>query len=536
MRENVDNVLILNAIRKNATIDYQRRIPEATKANVQDVIQNLINNRPGMNEFIDGLVNRIGLVLYRNTSWTNPLAKFKRGMLEYGNTIEEIATGLLEAKTYIHERDYLEKDIFGQEVPETRVNYHKVSRENYYKLSIKEQVLRRAFLSSTGLSEFITNLMAMPVTSDNWDEFLLTTSLFRQYYDAGGFFNVNVPDLSVLTADSADAKQALRSVRTMAETLPFLSRHYNAAGLPIAAMPDELELFITPEANATLDVEALAAAFNIERANVNSRTTIVPQEHFNIPGAQAVLSTKDFFVIADSLITTTSVQNPVGLVTNYFLHHHQVVSASTFVPAILFTTEESTVINIPDTPVTSVSAVTAIDADGATVTAFERGLLYEVNAQAVTTPANGENDAVRYEAVGFTSPRSRLNQNGALVVAIDESAVSVKVIARAVENNNIFSEATFAITGDILIPWPNPEVIPDADNDGLNEVTPEPLTVDANDDVLIPSVRGVQYKRAGADVANGSIQHITASTTFTAVARTNFELAAGATASWTLAP
>jgi hypothetical protein len=54
--------------------------------------------------------------------------------------------------------------------------------------------------------------------------------------------------------------------------------------------------------------------------------------------------------------------------------------------------------------------------------------------------------------------------------------------------------------------------------------------------VIIPSVTGVQYKMAGANVNNGSVNHITAATTFTAVARAGYELATGAVASWTLTP
>lgn len=529
---NPNNVDILNAIRKNSTTDYQRRIPAATKANVQDTINALLNYRPQMNEFVDSLVNRIGLELFKSNVWTNPLAKFKRGMLEYGDTIEEIIVGLLEAKRYDADRDYLEQAIFGQERPDVQSSFHKVNRQDYYKLSVNEALLKRAFLDDGGLSNFITGLMSAPTTSDNWDEFLLTTSLFGEYYRSGGFFKVNVPDVSASTSDAADSRFMLRRMREMADNLKFISTHYNASGMPVAATVDELELFITPEANAAIDVEALAAAFNVDKADIPSRTTVIPKEHFGIDGAQAVLTSRDFFVIADQRIDTTNVINPVGLHTNYFLHHWQVVSASRFVPALLFTTEEGTVITITDTPVTGIDTPVIKDSDNLTVTSATRGQLYQIVTAATT---EGQNDAVRFELVGAQSPRTYIAQTGMFHVSHDEDATSLTVNIIAVDTDvpQLVSALVIPVIGDKLELWPSPSVVPDSDSDGLLEVTPDELVLAENNTVTIPSVTGVQYKQDGTNVNNGSVITVTDSTTFTAVGRSGYEIASGATASWT---
>ena len=530
---NPDNLTVLNAIRKVATVDYQRRIPDATKANISDVVNSLLNNRPSMNEFIDVLVNRIGLTIVRNTLWTNPLAKFKRGMLEYGDTIEEINAGLLKAKRYDSDREYLEKDIFGQERPDVQASFHKVNRQDWYKVSINEALLRRAFLEPNGLSTFVTALLTAPTTSDAWDEYLLMTSLFKEYYDAEGFFKVNVANVSASTSTAADSKHMLRELRAYADKLKFISTYYNASGMPIAARPDELELFITPEANAALDVEALAGAFQIDKARFPERVTVIPSEDFRIPGAQALLTTRDFFVVADQRIDTTSQINPVGLHTNYFLHHWQVISASRFVPAILFTTEESTVINIEETPVTSVSGPSLKDGAGNVVTTVERGGIFQVVGAAVTTPADGANNAVIFDLDGSLSPRTYITQTGTLYVAVDEAATSLTINIKAQDAQGITASVSATVHGDLLELWPDPKVIPDADDDGLLEVTPDAL-VKVDGEVVIPSVTGVQYKKAGTNVANGSVHVISGSTVFTAVARSGYELAAGATASWTI--
>ena len=331
-----NNAEIMDAIRDDASTDYQRRIPRATQGSVQETFKQLTQFQPHMNEFLDALVNRIGTVIARNISWQNPLAEFKRGMLNFGDTIEEIQIGLLKAHVYDTDVDYMERAIFGQERPHVESIFHRVNRENYYKITINQAMLHRAFLDDQGLSNFISQLMLAPSTSDQWDEFLLTTQLFQEYESHGGFYHVNVPNAMAITSGAPEAKVALRKMRAMADTLKFISTKYNAAKMPTFARAEDLVLFVTPEFNAAIDVEALAAAFHIDKMEMHGRVIPIPKENFQIDGCQAIMTTRDFFVIADQRLENTSQVNPVGLYNNYFLHHWQVISASRFVPAVMF--------------------------------------------------------------------------------------------------------------------------------------------------------------------------------------------------------
>lgn len=533
------NIEILNAIRSQASNEYQRRIPSATKANIADTIQTMWDYRPARNEFVNALVNQIGMIIARNVSWSNPLAKFKMGMLNYGQTIEEYQVGLIEATTYDPSRDSLERDVFGQAVIDVQSSFHKVNRQDKYKITINDNTLKQAFTSDNGLSTFISQLLEAPTTSDQWDEFLLTAGLFKEYHRNGGFFKVNVPDVSAQGSTEANAKYFLRRVRELSSTLPFISTHYNAAGMPVAAKPDDLELFITPEALAAIDVEALAGAFNIERADVSSRMTVIPAEHFGIKGAQAILTTRDFFVIADQLLETRSMQNPDGLYENHWLHHWQVISASRFVPAVLFTSvEASTVINIVDTPVTDVTALVIKDQTGAVVTTVDRGYQYNVDGTAITNPTGGVNDAVILTLTGAKSSYTYLTQTGTLSVGPDEDAGALTITSTAQSDLTVSKSTTVNVEGAKVEVWPNPQVLEDADSDGLLEVTPEAVPVaptsgaDKNK-VKIPNTQGVEY-RDGATPVNGQTLTLTANKTITAVAKAGYELKAGATASWNL--
>jgi hypothetical protein len=428
--------------------------------------------------------------------------------------------------------------------PEVQVSYHHVDRRDRYKLTVREPELRKAFLNSGGVSEFMTNLMGMLQNSDQWDEFLIMANLFNEMDKADGFYNVNVADVSSASSTPDDAKGMLRAMRAMGNTLPFISRAYNPAGLPVAAQPNELELFITADADAALDVEALAAAFNISKAEFGSRKTVLPQAHFGIPDVQAILTTRNFFVAADQRIEITGQYNPASLLNNYWLHHWGVYSVSRFAPAILFSTRPSTAITVAETPVTSMEAIVLKDKTGTVVTSVARGRTFSVENNAVTTPAGGSNDAVQYSVVaGAGAPNGPFNlsqftyitNDGVLVVGPDEQNEKLTINTTSVDNPTFVATVTVNVTGDLIIPWPNPTVLPDSDADSLLEVTPEKPGWDGAHTITIPSVTGVQYKNGATNLTNGQTVTVASGTpvTITAVARSGNELASGATASWT---
>lgn len=455
--QNPSNVDLLNAIRASASPVYQRRIPKTTQATVQQTMQALWDNPQQRNEFVESLVNVIGAMYIKYVTWTNPFAKFKKGMLQFGETIEEVALGIAEAHQYSLERTDLEKMIFGIEPLTSQSRFHKVNRENLYKVSINRANLQRAFFNNNGLSEYIAGQMASVATGDELDEFLLMTGLFRQFHDNNGFYKVNVPDLTYVTDQGAGpAKQFLVAAKEYSARMQFITDKFNSARMPSVARPDELELFITPRAQAIIDVEALSAAFNLSKAEITSRTTVVPEENFNIPGAQAILTTRDFFIVADKVMEMTSQFNPVTLVTNFFWHHQEVISASPFVPALLFTTEPGTESITLTSPVDGNPSVTFTDDEGNTVTTLTRGETYAING---TVPVNTAglpadyavtNDGISVYIAGNTSSRTRLIRNEYIVIGYDEQAQSITLNVAATDDPTFNANVVVPITGPVI--------------------------------------------------------------------------------------
>ena len=427
-----DNVAILNAIREDGTAEYYKRIPKATQGNLSQVLKHLTNNPPAYNEFIDALVNRIGSTMVRGITWNNRLAKFKRQKIEYGDTIEEAQVGLIKSHVYSPDRDYLERELFGKHDVPIETSFHKRNRQEYYPITINEAQLQAAVLNPDGLGSFVAQILSSPTTSDEWDEFLATCSLFSEYEKDGGFYHVHVPDLRVTTATEADAKAALRKMRAMAGTITFPSTRYNAAHMHVTAQPGDLELFITPEAMATIDVEALAGAFNVEKADMIGRTTIIPAEHFGVDGCQAIMTTADFFMIADNKLQNTTQYNPVSLGTNYFLHHWEIISASRFVPAVMFTTGADDQHIVIQPKVTGLGEGTVVDAEGKAVTKAEPGQKVVVNFPLEGTDLGGAEIGIDYEVSGNKDKRTKIDNEGVLSIGIRESADTLTITGTCV--------------------------------------------------------------------------------------------------------
>jgi len=459
------NAVLLNVLRSGMSPDYQSRIPNITKANITRSLETLMEVPVLRNEFIDALINKIGLTIFKSKIWKNPLQTFKIDPLSWGAIIEEVQVGLLEAKVYDPDREYMEKEIFGRELPPVTVAYHKINRQNYYKISIREEMLRRAFLTDMGLSSMVTNLMNSLYNSANVDEFELTCSLFAQYANKGGFFHVNSPEVSATASGEADAKALLRLVRAAAGNLAFYSSHYNASKLPTFAEQEDLVLFVSPEVKAAMDVNAFAAAFNIPYTDVPARVISIPKEKFGITGVQAILTTKDFFVLADVLMENREIQNPASLDKNYFFHIHQVLSLSLFVPAIMFWTGASDVIATDDTIVTGISVITAkYSQDGSDVTGADtliRGELYIMDATATTDPADGFNNGVVWSVSGQATTGTFISQTGNFQIGGAETATTVTVRATStwIDPAGVLRDGetvtrTFTLSGALLPQWP----------------------------------------------------------------------------------
>lgn len=345
------NASILGKWMLNGTNDFAQRLPNGTQTAISQTIKALFDpmNQMYYNDFCNFLVNRIGMTKITNDKeWNNPLGVFKKESLYYGSTVQEIAPKWLKAHSYLDDDDTL----LAVARPEIDVAYHTMNRQDRYDLTINRAELMQAFTQEYGLDSFISALMRTPYNSDNYDEYLSCKQLIAEYEKYQGFFKVNVAELT----DEESGKAFLKTVKGIAGQLHFPSALYNSSKTDVPTFINnnsELVIIMTPDAQAVIDVDAYATLFNLEKAELQERIVLV--DELPIAGAQALLTTEDFFVMHDVLYETRVFDNPQTLGQTYYLHHWEVLSVSPFVPAILLTTQEGTLVPTVTETVTSLN-------------------------------------------------------------------------------------------------------------------------------------------------------------------------------------
>ena len=465
----------LNLIRESTSPHYQHEVPLADQANMDQVARQLRNNVALFNEAFDALINKVGKTIIQNALWTNPFAEFKKGELPYGSIVEEIGTDWTETHQYDPDREVMERTLFGTHNVGVQSSYHTITRQDRYDITVNMPMMQRAFTSSDGLHKLVTGIMTAPTNKANWDEFIQMTHLFSLYEQLGGFYKINVPNLRTLESNQNDARKTLRIMRSWGENLRFPSRLYNAANLPSFADTKDLVLFTTPEFRAAVDVDALAAAFNIDRANIPFRIVVIPREYFPNEKIQAILTTKDFFQVYDTYLGTESMRNPGALQTNHFMHVHQIISASRMVPAVAFWTGPETVVKKTSYKPASVTGIVVTNFDGQALTLatdkVAQGKTYSLSATVTTTPTGGEGTiALDWGLTGNKQPRTRVTDNGVLHVDVEESAATLSITATAVNDRS--KTATVSVNVKTLgaTIWPRQDHI-DGDGDGIPDET-----------------------------------------------------------------
>lgn len=417
-----NNTTIAGRVYLSGTNDFQQRVPNPTISGIDATSKFLFDpmNRRYLNEFVDAFVNRIGTQIVHNNQWENPLTIFKGSNLRYGASIQESALKWLRAHTY----DVDDATLLKVERPEAAVWYHTVNRKDRYDITLELPDLQQAFADEMGLNRLIDAVMTVPRNSDNYDEYLCMLNQIGYYENNWQFFKHQV---TAAPTDEATGKEFLKAVRAYAKKLKFPSSLYSPVsaeyGIPTFAKPEELVLFITADAAASIDVDTLASVFQLDKAEAAYRTIEVPE--LPVPNAFALLTTDSFFVCNDYVYANESFYNPQTLSTNYYLHHWEVVSASPFVPAILFTTDAGTTVSTITQSVTGVNITAGkttlkpgdttqltVELLG-TVTANNEGI--EVAPDAVTWSVTGETAAIAGEPLSLNSA-TRVDRLGVLHV------------------------------------------------------------------------------------------------------------------------
>lgn len=323
------NVNILNALRSE--YELENRIPEATLDNLSQIFTDMMSYTQGRNVVIPALLERVGLQTVDTTAWRNPLARYKKDPIRYGMTHEETFVNMCKGKLYDPRESY--EYAFQQYQSYIMSVFHKVNLNMQYPVTITYDNLRSAFLTEYGIRDMMSAKMESAVTGANWDEYNAMKNMIDTGYDQQILPAVTVSAVE----DEATAKALLTEIKAAVNEFRFPNPANNIAGATSASEPFNLIWVTTPRVDANISVEALAYAFNMDKAQVDVRTVIV--DKFDNTAIQGVLMDIRFFNCRDQFREMSDQRLANILSWNYFYTMVEMISASPFYPMRVFTTD-----------------------------------------------------------------------------------------------------------------------------------------------------------------------------------------------------
>ena len=306
-------------------------------------------------------------------------------------------------------------------------------------MTISNDQLRQAFLSWQGITDLIAKIVDSLYTGMEKDEFVTMKYMLCRAILNGMLY---VEEQAPVANDNY--KPMVAGFREMSTLLTYLTPNYNSAGVENATSRDNQYIIISAALEALIDVEVLAQAFNMGKADFLGHLVVVDsfsnhdlnrlEELFGddesyTPFTSAELTTLqnvnsavidgDFFMVFDNYLQFTENYNGQGLYWQYFYHTWKTFSISPFANAVVFYGAESKITGVTVTPATAnVSA----------------GSSFQLSANVAGTGLIKK--TVTWSIEGETSSGTTIDgSSGVLHVASDEPAdTEITVTATAVDN------------------------------------------------------------------------------------------------------
>lgn len=425
---NASTMDILNVIRQNASYEYQSLVPQVTKDTDIPKVGEVLYGHPALaNQFINALINRIALYRADSMTFNNPYARLKKGLLEYGETVEQIFVELAKPLEFNPEKAAAREH--KRYMPDVKSAFHVMNWRVMYPITVSEDELQTAFLSLNGVQELIADIVRQVYTAAEYDEFLLFKYLLIKAVSHGKMAPIGV--------DMTDIKNSAKAFRGASNKMIFPSTEYNTARVRNNTPKERQAIFMDADFNAQFDVEVLASAFNMDKADFMGRLYLIDNwtsfdnERFDVirtysdgieevtadelalmADVKAVLIDETWFQIYDNKAKMTEQYTASGLYWNYFYHVWKTISTSPFHNAVVFVDNTAT-LTAPATVTLDVASVNESDTakvinlelDDSTVR-FNAGVDKFIQTEALTEAGVAMHP---YGSIMFTLPNASLS-------------------------------------------------------------------------------------------------------------------------------
>lgn len=388
MADLITNIDVFNSIYDHMSPTFQSRIPKADATNFSEIGMLITSSelKIEMNEWLNALVNRIGLTMIYDKQLHNRLGYLVRGNMEFGDLIQEIAVGVVKGEDYERGLEDGSVDPFRITNPEVKALYHRVNSRRKYRTTTYLNDAKRAFTSEGGLMLLLEKIVSQLTKASDVDDWLAMKEIFNT------FINEDTPlpkqekqRLEVKPIiDETTGKDFIKKIKQLVSEMSFVNSGFNQMGMMKMTSANELIFFIRADILNIIGVDVLASAFNrsdlgLTGAGSTGQIKIEPMDDFgglypvdvddnrlypiyNIHGKATgtysatvggttvvevdkwvdpnasiigVICERDFPLITRQHISSEVIYNPENMATNHLLHFWSQYGYSGFADAVI---------------------------------------------------------------------------------------------------------------------------------------------------------------------------------------------------------
>ena len=348
----------LNAMRemsvKNNSI-YHQYVPVVTESTTIGEFGAPIldsQNLNVLNDFI-GLLKKVVYTAVYNKTFNNPLANLEGERMPLGQFIEDVYINPAKARGF-DVNDFA--GLLQKYEAQVATQYLSVNSDLQYCVTITREKVRNAFTSWDNLESLISGMVNS----------LYNGAYITRYNQAKGLalaaFNGKSVKYEVINnpTDEQTAKNLIRKMRADFSKFQIPSTKFNAwqdvkgkdaFALKTWSNPEDIVVLISADVEALVDVEVLAAAFNMSKADFLGRVIVVDDfTQYDDDGKVAVdgsmikamICDRSWFKIKTQDFAMDEFYNANNRTWQYYLNDVRMVNYSLFANAKVYTTAEPT--------------------------------------------------------------------------------------------------------------------------------------------------------------------------------------------------
>lgn len=382
-----------------------------------------------MNDFVSLLKKVVYTAVY-NKTFNNPLAQLEGERMPLGNFIEDVYVNPAHARGF-NVNDFA--GLLQKYEAEVAVQYLSVNSDLQYMVTITREKIRNAFTSWDNLESLISGYINSLYNGAYITRYNQTKGLVTAAFTGN---NVQYQVIDNPT-DEQSAKSMIRQLRAAFSKMQIPSTKFNAwnkvkggrMALKTWSDPEDVVVLVSADVEALVDVEVLAAAFNMSKTDFLGRVIVVDDfNQYNDDGTiavdgsaiKAMIADRAWFKIKTQDFAMDEFYNMNNRTWQYGLNDVRMVNFSLFANAIVFATSAPTV-NATDidaevsslsitagetkkvllslTPENATSTVTVTSSATSKATAAISGRYVEITGVAagsatITVTANGHTDTI----------------------------------------------------------------------------------------------------------------------------------------------